>query len=238
MADISYAGAELDLFAEATTWKRYFRGHLAPYLGEQVLEVGAGKGSTAMALCSGAEKRWVCLEPDAELVEVLQHKLRIGELPACCQAVEGTLQQLPEEPRFDTILYIDVLEHIEHDAPELARAAGLLAPGGHVLVLAPAHAWLYTEFDQAIGHFRRYDRRSLAGLTPETLELVRLIYLDSVGLLASLGNRVLLRNSLPTRSQIALWDRLLVPTSRWLDPLLRYSAGKSILGVWRRRPPG
>ena len=191
------------MFAEATTWKRYFQGHLAPFVGGQVLEVGAGNGSTTLALCSGDEKRWVCLEPDTELAERLQRKLKAGDLPACCQVVVGTLAQLADEIVFDTILYIDVLEHIEHDTQELVRAATLLAPGGHVLVLSPAHQWLYSPFDQAIGHFRRYDRKSLASLRPPTLEPVRLIYLDSVGVLASLGNRLLLRSSLPTRGQIA-----------------------------------
>jgi hypothetical protein len=59
-------------------------------------------------------------------------------------------------------------------------------------------------------------------------------YLDSVGLAASLANRTLLRQSIPTARQIMIWDRLMVPMSRILDPLLGYRAGKSILAVWSR----
>jgi hypothetical protein len=55
-----------------------------------------------------------------------------------------------------------------------------------------------------------------------------------VGIFASLGNRLLTRASMPTEAQIGLWDRWMVPLSRWIDPLLAYQVGKSVLAVWRR----
>ena len=66
--------------------------------------------------------------------------------------------------------------------------------------------------------------------TPD-LEPVRLCYLDSIGLFASLGNRLLLQSAMPKPSQIAFWDRVLVRMSRLVDPLLGYSAGKSVLAA-------
>ena len=102
------------------------------------------------------------------------------------------------------------------------------------MVLAPAHEALYTPFDRAIGHFRRYSTRSLRDLAPDCLSERRVIYLDSCGVLASLGNRLLLRQAAPTSQQILTWDRYLVPCSRWLDPLLLHKAGKSVLAVWAR----
>jgi SAM-dependent methyltransferase len=237
MTDYTYAGAELDLFAAALTWKSYLRRRVEPYLGRAVLEVGAGLGATTRVLCRGDQDRWVCLEPDADLAGRLAEELRAGRLPACCQLRVGTLAGRAPQPEFDTLLYIDVLEHIEDDAAELAGAAGWLRPEGHLVVLSPAHQWLYTPFDAAIGHFRRYTKRTLAALTPPGLDLVRLNYLDSVGMLASLGNRLVLHRAMPDPKQIAVWDRVMVPVSRVLDPLLAYSLGKSVLGVWRRRPP-
>ena len=127
-----------------------------------------------------------------------------------------------------------MLEHIEDDAAELARAAEWLRPGGHVVVLSPAHQWLFTPFDKAIGHFRRYTKKSLKAVAPPGAELARLAYLDSVGLLASIGNRVILRRAVPSAGQIAAWDKLMVPLSRALDPVLAHTVGKSVLGVWRR----
>ena len=59
------------------------------------------------------------------------------------------------------------------------------------------------------------------------------MYLDSIGLLASLANRLLLNQSMPTAAQIKTWDSVLVPCSRVLDPFLFGAVGKSVLGIWR-----
>jgi hypothetical protein len=63
---------------------------------------------------------------------------------------------------------------------------------------------------------------------------VKAFYLDSVGLLASAANRLLLKQSLPTARQIQVWDNFMVPCSRLLDPLTGYLAGKSVVAVWER----
>lgn len=238
MSDYTYVGTELELFADATVWKSYLRRRIAPYLGAEVLEVGAGLGTTTRFLCCGDHRRWVCLEPDPALAGRLERTIRDGELPGCCSAVVGVLDQIEAAGLFDTALYIDVLEHIKDDRGELGRAAATLKAGGHVVVLSPAHDWLYSPFDKEIGHYRRYSHRALRAITPPSLELVRLEYLDAVGLLASSANRLLLRQSRPTARQIAIWDKGMVRLSRWLDPLLGHNLGKSVLGVWRRREGG
>ncbi len=229
-----YVGTELDLFATAERWKAYVRRQVRPYLGRQVLEVGAGHGGTTRVLCGVEQECWVCLEPDRSLADRLIAAISAGELPDCCEARIGTLADLDDGDRFDTILYMDVLEHIADDRAELARAADQLRPGGHLIVLAPAHQWLFTPFDEAIGHYRRYTRRSLRAAAPDGLALSRLVYLDSIGMLASLGNRLVLKSSMPSSGQIAAWDRLMVPLSTLADPLLGYSIGKSVLAVWKK----
>lgn len=240
MSAFSYVGSELDLFAAAATWKGYVRRQVAPYLGREVLEVGAGHGGTTRALVAAARPdtaRWVGLEPDAELAGRLGRGVEAGELPAFCEARVGTLEAIEEGPQFDTLLYMDVLEHIEDDRAELARAAARLKPGGFVVVLSPAHQWLFTPFDRAIGHYRRYTLGTLRAAAPagSGLEAVRMRYLDSVGMLASLGNRLVLRSAMPNARQIAVWDRVMVPCSKVLDRLTGYCVGKSVLGVWRKQ---
>ena len=129
-----------------------------------------------------------------------------------------------------------MLEHIEDDRNELARAAARLKPGGALIVLAPAHPFFFSPYDGAIGHFRRYTRSSLQIAGPETLRLEELAYLDAAGMLASAANRFLLQSAMPTERQILMWDRLLVPVSRLIDPLFAGRVGKSVLAVWRRLP--
>ena len=232
MTDFAYVGGELDLFAGATTWKSYVRFHLAPYLSGDILEVGAGIGAATASFYDGTQRRWVCLEPDRELA----YRIRSNLPPALsnCEVVIGTLSDLGAGEQFDSILYMDVLEHIEADAAELARAASHLKPNGTLAILSPALPWLFTPFDKAIGHYRRYTKTSLRSIAPQGLREIKCIYLDSAGLLASLGNKLFLRSPIPSKSQIQFWDRAMVPLSRYADRALNHAIGKSILGVWQK----
>ncbi len=232
MTSFQYIGEELDLFAKATTWKRYLRTQLTPYIRGRVLEVGAGIGASTKHLAVNEVESWVCLEPDASLAACLVKELHSWSSAARYEVVVGTVESYGRAD-FDCILYIDVLEHIRDDREEVERAASRLRDGGHLVVISPAHPWLFTPFDEAIGHYRRYTRKSLRALTPPGLQLARLDYLDAVGLLASAGNR-LLRSSMPTQRQIQLWDRIMVPLSRAVDRFTGFNCGKSILAVWTR----
>ena len=233
--DFSYIGAELEIFRHATNWKNYYSRQIRPFFGADVLEVGAGIGATTESLCNGEQRRWVCLEPDAQMAAEIAAKIEKRELPACCEVVIKTLADLDESEKFDSIIYIDVLEHIEHDGEEVLAAARHLKENGFLIVLAPAHQFLFTPFDKAIGHFRRYNKKSLSALIPAELEREKLIYLDSIGAFASLGNKLALRRSMPTLRQILLWDRKLVPISIFFDSKIGFHAGKSVLGVWRKQ---
>jgi methyltransferase family protein len=226
----AYVGRELDIFAHARNWKRYWASHIKTYLHGDVLEIGAGIGANTGMIHNGNARSWTCLEPDPELAARLSQAVSPGPQ---FQVIVGTLKSM-KPGRFDTLVYIDVLEHIEDDRQELVRAAAMLRAGGRLIVLAPAHQLLYSPFDLAIGHFRRYNRTTLLACQPPAVRLDRIVYLDSAGLVASSLNRLLLRQSTPTLTQIKTWDRLLVPLSRLIDPVLFYRLGKSILAVWTK----
>jgi len=229
----TYVGSELHAFSQAKRWKSYYRGLIDAFIGHEVLEVGAGIGATTECLCKGREcERWVCLEPDATLASSITSLIDGGRLPSFCAVKIGTLEDIGETDRFDTILYIDVLEHIENDAQEISRAAQRLKRGGNLIILSPAYQTLYSPFDAAIGHFRRYNKRSLEKAIPTNLRRRRLFYVDAVGTLASLGNKLILKSGAPTGSQIAFWDRVMIPVSKFIDPLLCFGVGRTIIGVW------
>jgi SAM-dependent methyltransferase len=220
--------------ATAVKWKGYWAGKIKKHLGESVLEVGAGLGANIPFLLGPAQKEWLSLEPDPQLAARIPETLAAHPLRDRVKARVGVLQDLPANPAFDTILYIDVLEHIEHDRRELEDALARLKPGGRIVVLSPAYQSLYTEFDRGIGHYRRYNRKSLAACTPAVAALRELYFLDSVGVMASLANKLFLHQSAPTPAQTLFWDRYLVGASILIDPLVAFGVGKSIIGVWTK----
>src|SRR5205085_6116702 len=111
---------------------------------------------------------------------------------------------------------------------ELERASAHLRPGGRIVVLSPAHQWLFTPFDAAIGHFRRYTRPMLRAISPPGVEMEACFYLDSVGLLASAANLLFLKQSMPSKQQLHFWDTYIVPISRIVDLCTRRCMGKSV----------
>lgn len=229
-----YIGNELQLFEKAKNWKDYYGSMIKPYLKGTVMEVGAGIGSTAQSLCDGSQQSWICLEPDHELAAQIESKINNKTLPSCCTLRKGILRDQPQEEKYNAIIYIDVIEHIEDDASELNEAASRLKDGGHLIILVPAHNWLFSPFDKAIGHFRRYNKEMLRNAVPSSLNSIALRYLDGVGLAASAANKLLLKQSYPTEKQILFWDRMMVPVSRITDALIGFSAGKSVLGIWQK----
>lgn len=227
-ADFAYAGNELDLFLHAVNWKTYWSTRVRPYVSGAVLDVGAGLGATFDYLHDAASA-WTCLEPDATLRQRLAR--RLSAHPRAPRIVGGTIADLGPELRFDTILYVDVLEHIEHDGAELALAQRHLDPGGSLVVLSPALPILYSRFDARIGHHRRYTLRTLSMAAPSGLKLKSWFFLDGLGVLASLFARVAKREA-PTPRQIATWDKVLLPVSRMTDTVTSRWFGRSIVAVW------
>lgn len=237
-SSIEYEGPELVIFEAARNWKTYFSKAIHPSVKGKVLEVGAGIGGVAKVICAGLSdgvvESWMCLEPDPGQSAIIAAEIENGGLPEFCRTMVGTVSDIQAKQKFDTILYIDVLEHIENDLTELAMAAEFLSPGGRLVVMSPAHPQLFSELDKAARHFRRYTALSLGALTPPDTKLVISRYYDCVGMIASLANRLMLRQGIPTLGQIHVWDRLMIPLSRLLDPVFAHRLGKSILTVWEK----
>ena len=234
MSEGKYIGEELEIFAHASNWKKYYGSIIKPYFGKRVLEVGAGLGATTQTLYDPKVTEWICLEPDETFHQTLEKKIVNQELPSACKAKHCTLANLDANDTYDAIIYIDVAEHIENDKAEMQEASKHLNQGGKLIVLSPAHQWLFTPFDKAIGHFRRYSRASLSTIGPDACSEIKIIYLDSAGMLLSLANKLFLQQSMPTVKQILVWDRWVVPVSRILDRILFFNLGKSVVGIWER----
>ena len=233
MSEIDYQGNELGTFAAAKNWKSYYARLLKSDIRGRVLEVGAGIGGTMPSLWNSSVQSWLCLEPDPALVAELDSRIKEFKHGGVSSKV-GTIDDLATDERFDCILYVDVLEHIRDDRGELRRASDHLREGGRLIVLSPAFQWLYSPFDRALGHERRYTARTLSKVFPRELKRERLFYADSVGALLSASNRVLLRKSLPTLNQVLFWDRVVIPVSKLIDPLTRPWFGRSVIAVYSR----
>lgn len=234
MTERDYEGDELELFKNARNWKAYLYGFLKPHLaGVRVLEVGAGLGGN-VPFYKPYIDHLTFLEPDSELL-ALAKKDHGNLVDVFIQGTTESMSSAEIGDGFDAILYSDVLEHIEDSVGEIRRASAMLKPGGRLIIVVPAYPALFSEFDAAIGHFRRYTRKMLRREFEEGFpagEVRVLRHLEALGVVPSMANKLLLRQSAPTAQQVAFWDGWIVPVSRYiLDPLVMGLAGKSVIGV-------
>ena len=203
---------------------------IAPYLGQRVLEVGCGLGNLMRHL---ADRELVAgIDPDLDSIESLRlvysgsSNIQAYPLDICDPHV---LNLKPS--RFDTVVSLNVFEHIEDDVLALRHARKLLESGGRLVLIVPAHSWLYGTMDAAIGHYRRYDKALMssklaqAGFVPVAHK-----YLNVLGMLGWFVNGRVLRRRVPPSGQLRLFN-LVVPFVRAVECRVPPPIGLSLLTV-------
>ncbi len=204
------------------------------YLGQRVLDVGAGIGTHTSRFAEGREFV-VAAEPDPAFNARLRERFKDM---ANVQVVEEYATSIRPEAfaPFDSIVCANVLEHIPDDQAALAHLNSLLAPGGHLLLLVPAHPALYGSVDEIVEHYRRYSRDGLrTTLTEAGFELTELRYVNPVGALGWFATSRILRLRTIPGGPLTFFDRL-VPLLRVLDKV-DVGFGLSLWAI-ARRPDG
>jgi SAM-dependent methyltransferase len=197
------------------------------FLGRKVLEVGCGSGNFTTLIAAGGHEVTGC-DLHAPYVDIA--RARLAPYPQarvlCADATSAEFGG-----GYDTLVLLDVLEHIEDDVGFLARLRATLVPGGRIILKVPASRFLCSRMDSAIGHYRRYDR---AGLR-ETLrrggfDLVEQRYFNLFAAFGWLLNGRILGRATPPADQLAAFERL-VPLFRAVEEVLRVPFGISLIAV-------
>ena len=221
----------LEDLVEARNYRRWLVDLAAPYLGDDPLEVGGGLGHYAAEWAAAGLPRFTTSEADLARLEVLRTRfehdpvVRVRELAV----------PIAETATHSAVVACNVLEHIPDDVAALRAFAGLVRPGGAVVVLVPAFPSAMSQFDLAIGHQRRYRRASLrraaedAGLVVEVLH-----YVNLPGLLAWYIAVKLLRGRPKAGLLLTVYDRGVVPWLRRLEARCPPPFGQSLFLVARR----
>lgn len=216
----------------AANYNEWLFSRARPYLGRRVLDAGAGIGTFTEIAAREAE--WVtALEPHPPFAEHLRGELGGTPNVTVLEADAGAAGRQSLVDPVDSIICFNVLEHIPDDAEALRSFRSLLRPGGHLLLLVPAHPRLYGRADAAFGHVQRYRARPLAALLERTgYEVVTSRYVNPVGAVGwFVSMRVLRRDDL-SPGPVKLFDRF-VPVLRHLDRV-RLPFGQSVWAVARR----
>lgn len=225
----------LDAMSGAPRYNKWQIDVLRRWIGTRILEIGSGIGNISTKLRNLDPELLVLTDIDPAYLAKLVPRFASDPVVR----VEQLTLPLPDaaarfgNDQFDTVLALNVVEHIEDDYGTVRSMADAVAPGGHVLILVPALAGIYGEIDKALGHFRRYDKPRLRHLLESAgLEVEELTWFNRVGVLGWWFQGRVLGNAEIPESGARVFDRL-VPLLRyeWLLPL---PFGQSVIGIGRK----
>lgn len=208
------------------------------HLGKNVLDAGAGIG-TFTGLMLGDGKTITAIEYVPELVEVLEERFKTEERVAIrrgdlsdSRAVEGLEQ-------FDSVLCLNVLEHIGEDAAAMQNLLSVTKPGGTLIALVPAYGWLYNRMDRAVGHHRRYGRSEfIQKLTQSGWTVENCVRFNAIAIAGWFVAGSVLKRDKPGRDLARVYDFLIPAFAFAENHLLRRSVGLSLIAVCRRPTAG
>lgn len=223
----------LDLLHDTYNYNHWIYALLRPYVGDSVLEIGSGVGNITQFLLRCEEV--VAVEPEAE------YAARLADMAAVhlnVRVVQASVESLPSASvpadHFDTVLCINVLEHIQDDGAAIRRMSQAARPGGRVLIYVPACARAYGAMDEALGHRRRYTRRALHTLLSQAgLRPVFSRYVNFIGLWGWWWAGRVRHESLIDPRKARLVDRL-VPFLSAAERLCPPPVGQSLVMVAER----
>jgi glycosyltransferase involved in cell wall biosynthesis len=199
----------LDVLSSAPRFNRWMAGAIRPYLGRRILEIGAGIGNLSRLLAPGRE-RYIATDIDDEHLARLRVRLRHRpnfEARLCDLSIPAHFDGL--EAAADTVVCLNVLEHIEDDLAALGNIRRALAPGGRAVILVPEGMTLYGELDRVLGHRRRYSEPELrAKLESRGFIVERILPFNRVTRPGWFLNACILRRRRFSRFQLAVFDRL------------------------------
>jgi glycosyltransferase involved in cell wall biosynthesis len=199
----------------APRFTRWMADVIRPYVGEAVLEIGAGTGNLTMQLVPRTLYWASDINPHyLDYLDTLTQSrpyLRVG-------FTDGErAQSYPADQKFDTVICLNVVEHLSDDLAALQNIRQALIPGGRALILVPCGPWLYGTLDKVLGHYRRYTREQLSAVARRAgFRLEEMIAFNRVGVLAWWLNGRLLRRTTFDLSQIKMLN-VLTPIFRLVD---------------------
>lgn len=238
VTDFHYDGEDLESMNFSDKYHNWVLNYFDNYIGNSLLEVGAGTGSFAKLLMERYQKNVWLLEPSAAMVKKLKANLADQKHFNINHVFHGFLSQHKQaltKAQIDSVFYINVLEHILDDVQELKDAYDVLVPGGYIFTFSPALPQLYGAFDKSVDHQRRYYLQEMKDkMTAAGFEVVQAHYFDFIGMILWFIKYKILKSDKLEPGAVKLFDTFIVPFSSTFEPSRLLPVGKNILVIGKK----
>lgn len=231
----SYIGKDLESMSFAINYSEWIIEMFAPFTGSNIAEVGAGTGNlTNLFTKLDNVDSITAFEPSEEMHQRLKtnttHSNKISTVNSTASLAAHNYVN-----RFNSVFYINVLEHIKNDDNEVKHMHSMLKDNGYACIFVPALSWLYSDFDKSIGHYRRYHKEDLKKLFEKNgFNTIKIKYIDMPGIIPWYINFVLLRRNLDAKST-KIYDSFVIPIIKKLDNLIDFPLGKNLILIGQKK---
>ncbi|OFX23242.1 MAG: hypothetical protein A2033_04140 [Bacteroidetes bacterium GWA2_31_9] len=220
----------LEVISQADRFNFWMYSKIKPNINGSILEIGSGIGNISKHLISDFSNVTLS-DYKEEYVNILKNKFdcETHKLDISTNDIHDELIN-----KFDTIVILNVLEHIENEARVLNNCKKLLKQNGTLIVLVPAYQKLYNSFDVELEHIKRYNKSSLSkAIQAQQLSINKIFYFNAVGILGWYISGSILRKKLIPTNQMALYNRL-IPFIKLIDILFFQLIGLSVIAISKK----
>ena len=229
-----YAGKDLEAMSFAVNYHRWILSIFEPYLGKRIVEVGAGTGSFSELLLERRLESLSLVEPSTAMHQQLCRRMEelrpTVTVKTYNDVFENVAGQIRSTAQPDSIIYVNVLEHIADDVNELKVINDTLGAGGRLFIFVPALSWLHGSMDRQLGHYRRYTRTEIEKkCVAAGFRVIVSRYFDVMGVLPWWVKYKLLQSDQMEPSAVRFYDQRVVPVARKLESSVTPPIGKNVL---------
>jgi len=220
----------LEVIAKADKFNQWMFETIRPYCHGHVLEIGSGIGNISRFFLQAGYSVTLS-DTDEYYVDHLKKNFTGSDIIS----IDLVHQNFHEKyvqlfQAFDTVVYLNVLEHIKDDDQAIENCRHLIKPGGSMVVLVPAYDFLFSKMDKELQHYRRYTSKKLAAMASKKNFFVKkLFYFNAMGILAWMYGKFFGLQSIPSKKMRLFND--MVPLAKFIDRILFRKAGLSVIMV-------
>jgi SAM-dependent methyltransferase len=230
---IAYVGKDLEAMSFAVNYHKWILDEFRPFLGKRVVEVGAGTGSFSELILQESIDSLSLVEPSEMFeslttnVDQIKNNTRVDFYKSIFSEVAA---EILDKQKPDSIIYVNVMEHIENDRLELDHIRRTLGKGGRCFIFVPALMSLYGEFDRKIGHFRRYTKPEVEEKCQSAgFKILKSKYFDLAGIVPWFVKYKMLKSDSLDSGAVTLYDKMAIPFVKGMEKFVNVPIGKNVL---------
>lgn len=226
----------LEVAQSAVNYRKWLAQLTFPYLGDNPLEFGSGIGDYAKEWLQLGCHRLTVSENSPTRITVLQDQFLNSPNIKVRQLDIENITDI--DAGYSSIVSLNVIEHLENDGAALRGAHNTLMLGGYFVAFTPAFPLLMSKFDRAVGHHRRYTKKTARALLVNNgFDIIKIEYVNSLGWLAWLVGMRILKITPRDSLVLKIWDKIVIPVVRKFESWISPPFGQSILIVGQKSIP-